>query len=247
LKSDKQKEGESFSDEIQKINEILAKESTITTNSANYKRKIKELEDKIEKLKTQVITIDETKIKAYRKKKKELEEKHQEQANLKAHYQTLRTLFSDDGIKTFIIKKYLPHINKLLNHYLSKFSASMVFNFDTEFNEVVLTKYKEDFSYFSFSEGEKKRIDLAVLFSFIKFAMQKNKKSDTNLLIFDEVTSGLDDVGAEALYTTMKEYRNQYAKCIININHNDVGSVEYDKIFECKIDKGFSQMTEVLL
>ena len=243
----KRLETKEFNKELNKINEILMKEYHITTNKQAYIKRIDDLETKISRTKAQVITVDRSKLKGYNTKKIELEESFNKQAKMKTHYQTLRLLFSDDGVKSQIIKKYLPHINKLLNHYLAKFSASMVFNFDSEFNEVVLTKYKEDFSYFSFSEGEKKRIDLAVLFSFIKFAMQKNRKSDTNLLIFDEVTSGLDEIGADALYATMKEYRNQYGKCIININHNDIGGVEYDQIYECKIDKGFSQMTEVEL
>lgn len=244
-KEEKLKEYNAFLPEMKRIDDILSKEYFLTTSIKTNQDRIKGLTDKIAKTKVESITIDESKLIGYTDKKVEIEKSYREQTNLKLHYQTLKMLFSDDGVKTQIIKKYLPHINKLLNHYLAKFSASMVFNFDTDFNEVVLTKYKEDFSYFSFSEGEKKRIDLAVLFSFIKFAMQKNKKSDTNLLIFDEVTSGLDEVGAEALYATMKEYRNQYGKSIININHNDIGGVEYDKIYECNIEKGFSQMTEV--
>ena len=164
-------------------------------------------------------------------------------AKLKLHYQTLRTLYSDDGIKSIIINKYLPHINRLLNTYLARFNADMIFNFDNEFNEVVLTKYKEDFSYFSFSEGQKKRIDLAVLFSFIQFAIQKNRKSNTNLLILDEVMSGLDDVGKASLHEVLNDLKRKQNKCIITMNpDSDIDHDNYDIAYKTILEKGFSKL-----
>ena len=155
----------------------------------------------------------------------------------------MKALFSDDGIKTLIIKKYLPSINKLLNTYLTKFNANMLFSFDNEFNEVILSKNQENYSYHNFSEGEKKRIDLAVLFAFIKFAMYKNKKSNTNLIIFDEILSGLDVFGVNALFDILKDHKDYQNKCILTINHNtDIENEYFDKTYEIFKEKGFSRI-----
>ena len=158
----------------------------------------------------------------------------------------MRGLCSDDGIKTFIIKKYLPTINKILNTYLTKFQTDIVFNFDVEFNEIVLTKYKEDYTYESFSQGQKKRIDLAVMFAFIKFAQMKNKKSDTNLLIMDEVLTSLDQQGTESVMQVLSDYRDKNNKCIITINHlTDMNQEFFDYSYNVTLEKGYSKITEV--
>lgn len=232
--------------EIKKMDEILANESYVTnTMRTNIERKEKLL-NQIKMLKEKVITVDETKLKGYIEKKKILEGKYEELWNDKKHMTVLRSLFTDEGIKPLIIKKYLPNINKLLNTYLVKFNANMMFNFDSEFNEIILSKHQEDYSYFSFSEGEKKRIDLAVLFAFIKFAMHKNQKSNTNLLVFDEILSGLDVLGASSLFEILKEHKDYQNKCIITINHNaDIDDEYFDKIYEVDKEKGFSRITRV--
>ena len=231
--------------EIKKIDEILSNERFLITSKSKALEDIESYQSKIKNLKGKVIEIDESKIKSYKEEITKLTKEFNIKSKLKVHYVLLRSLYADGGFKSLIIKKYLPHINRLLSMYLSKFNACMIFNFDEEFNEVILTKYKEDYSYFSFSEGEKKRIDLAVLFSFIKFSMEKNKMSNTNLLILDEITSGLDVLGAESLFGTLKDYRNKFNKCIININHNDQNESEYDRTYEVEIIKGFSQMREL--
>lgn len=232
--------------EMKKINDILANERFVTENLTKNKRRIQDLETHINSSKNSIIEIDESKIKGYRISKKRFETDYNVAFKLKSHLVLLRNLYSDEGIKTFIIKKYLPTINKLLNTYLMKFQADMIFNFDVEFNEVVLTKYKEDFTYYSFSQGQKKRIDLAVMFAFIKFAQMKNKKSDTNILILDEVLTTLDQQGTESVMQVLSEYKNNNDKSIITINHlTDLNQEFFDYNYEVKIDKGFSKITEV--
>lgn len=231
--------------EIKKIDEILSNERFVnTTIEQNKQRKFKLL-DQIKIIKEKVITVDESKLNSYNVKIKEYKNKYNELSNEKKHMQVLRSLFSDDGIKPLIINKYLPTINKLLNTYLMKFNANMIFNFDKDFEEVILSRHQESYSYFSFSEGEKKRIDLSVLFAFIKFAMSRNKKSNTNILFFDEVLSGLDLAGSNALFEVLKEHKDFQNKCIITINHNaDIDDNYFDGTYTVVKEKGFSKIIQ---
>lgn len=233
---------------LDKINEILSNEKFVNTNLIQNKQRITMLQGVINKAKTSSVVIDETILNDFYTKKKVLEDKYNTTHKNKIHLSLLRNLCSDDGIKTFIIKKYLPTINKLLNTYLTKFQSDIIFNFDEEFNEIVLTKYKENFSYDSFSQGQKKRIDLAVMFTFIKFAQLKNKKSDTNILIMDEVLTGLDQQGTESVMEVLADYRDKNNKCIITINHlTDLNEEFFDNKYKVTLEKGFSKITEELL
>lgn len=107
------------------------------------------------------------------------------------------TLLKDTGIKTRIIKQYLPVINKLVNKYLTAMDFFVSFELDESFNETIKSRHRDDFSYASFSEGEKQRIDLALLFTWRTIAKMKNSAS-TNLLLLDEVfDSSLDSNGTD--------------------------------------------------
>ena len=103
----------------------------------------------------------------------------------------------DTGIKTKIINQYLPVINHYVNHYLQALDFFVQFNLDGSFKETIKSRYRDDFSYASFSEGEKLRIDLSLLFTWRTIAKMKNS-TNTNLLILDEVfDSSLDANGTE--------------------------------------------------
>ena len=105
----------------------------------------------------------------------------------------------DGGIKSKIIKQYLPVINKLINQYLQVLDFFVLFNIDEEFNETIRSRHRDDFSYTSFSEGEKSRIDLALMFTWRQIARMKNS-TNTNLLILDETfDSSLDTDGVDNL------------------------------------------------
>ena len=105
----------------------------------------------------------------------------------------------DGGIKSKIIKQYLPVINKLINQYLQVLDFFVLFNIDEEFNETIRSRHRDDFSYTSFSEGEKSRIDLALMYTWRKIARMKNS-TNTNLLILDETfDSSLDTDGVDNL------------------------------------------------
>lgn len=108
-------------------------------------------------------------------------------------YQTVSYLLKDSGIKSTVINKYIPIFNTLINKYLQSMEFYVNFTLDNEFNEVIKSRFRDDFTYSSFSEGEKQKIDLALLFTWREVARMKNSAS-TNLLILDEVfDSSLDD------------------------------------------------------
>jgi predicted O-linked N-acetylglucosamine transferase (SPINDLY family) len=115
----------------------------------------------------------------------------------KQYYEYASTLLKDTGIKTKIIKQYLPVMNKLINKYLAAMDFFVNFNLNENFEETIKSRHRDEFSYASFSEGEKMRIDLALLFTWRQVAKMKNSVN-TNLLILDEVfDSSLDGVGTE--------------------------------------------------
>jgi DNA repair exonuclease SbcCD ATPase subunit len=115
------------------------------------------------------------------------------------------TLLKDGGIKTRIIRQYLPIMNKLINKYLSAMDFFVNFNIDENFNETIKSRFRDEFSYANFSEGEKMRIDLALLFTWRQVAKLKNS-TNTNLLILDEVfDSSLDTVGTEEFLKLIQE------------------------------------------
>ena len=113
------------------------------------------------------------------------------------YFDVARNLLQDTGIKTKIIKQYLPIMNKLINTYLSSMDFFVNFNIDENFNETIKSRYRDVFSYANFSEGEKMRIDLALLFTWRAVAKMKNS-TNTNLLILDEIfDSSLDATGTD--------------------------------------------------
>ena len=115
----------------------------------------------------------------------------------KTYAEASRSMLTDTGIKTKIIKQYLPIMNKLINTYLTSMEFYVNFTLDENFEETIKSRYRDDFSYTSFSEGEKMRIDLALLFTWRAVAKMKNS-TNTNLLILDEIfDSSLDGTGTD--------------------------------------------------
>ena len=122
----------------------------------------------------------------------------------KVYYDIAAGLLNDTCIKTKIIKQYLPIINKLVNKYLASFDFFVNFNLDESFKETIKSRHRDEFTYASFSEGEKQKIDLALLFSWRAVSKLKNS-TNTNLLILDEVfDSSLDANGTEYLMNILQ-------------------------------------------
>ena len=115
----------------------------------------------------------------------------------KTYAEAAKNMLQDTGIKTKIIKQYLPIMNRLINTYLTSMEFYVNFTLDENFEETIKSRYRDEFSYASFSEGEKMRIDLALLFTWRAVAKMKNS-TNTNLLILDEIfDSSLDGTGTD--------------------------------------------------
>lgn len=122
-----------------------------------------------------------------------------EQSKLSSYMDALAELLRDTGIKTKVIRQYLPIMNKLINQYLQTLDFFVLFNLDESFNETIRSRHRDEFTYPSFSEGEKQRIDLSLLFAWRQIAKMKNS-ANTNLLILDETfDSSMDADGVDNL------------------------------------------------
>jgi DNA repair exonuclease SbcCD ATPase subunit len=135
------------------------------------------------------------------------------QLEKRSYYDAVGELLKDSGIKTKIIREYLPVMNILINKYLNILDFFVLFNIDESFNETIKSRHRDDFTYPSFSEGEKQRIDLALLFTWRQVARMKNS-ANTNLLILDETfDSSLDADGVDNLIKilyTLREDSNVF-------------------------------------
>ena len=166
----------------------------------NYKQKqIRELEHEIQTITSnlQNRNTENEKLEEFRESLQKAFENLSSKREELVHYDFAYSLLKDDGVKTKIIKKYLPFINQQINRYLQMMDFYINFKLDEEFSETIESPIHENFSYSSFSEGEKMRIDLALLFTWREVARVKNSVN-TNLLIMDEVfDSSLDGMGTE--------------------------------------------------
>ena len=177
------------------LNEITSNNSQI----ASCQRQVKTLESEIQRLTSQLTdrNTEHSKLEEFRENLQSTYEELKERREDISYYDFTYDLLKDGGVKTKIIKKYLPLINKEVNKYLQKMEFYINFTLDEEFNETVQSPIHEDFTYSSFSEGEKMRIDLALLFTWRGVARYKNSVN-TNLLIMDEVfDSSLDGFGTD--------------------------------------------------
>jgi DNA repair exonuclease SbcCD ATPase subunit len=193
------------------LNQITDKNIELSTQNSTItvlNRQNSELQSEIEAHKTDTTNVDEEK-----RKLKELATEALEKIKLKTSLLDKRNLeevaailLKDSGIKTAIIREYLPVMNKLINKYLQAMDAYIHFELDEAFNESVKSRFRDDFTYASFSEGEKMRIDLAILFTWRQVAKMKNSVN-TNLLLLDEIfDSSLDTAGTDYFLNLMNTF-----------------------------------------
>ena len=175
---------------ISAVNKYIAKLNQEILLLSNRKDNLEEENQKLKDLKTDLIMQQES---------------LQERLIEKQYYDYASSLLKDGGIKTKIIKQYLPIMNKLINKYLTAMDFFVNFNIDENFEETIKSRHRDEFTYANFSEGEKMRIDLALLFTWRQIAKLKNS-TNTNLLILDEVfDSSLDGVGTEEFLKLIHE------------------------------------------
>jgi DNA repair exonuclease SbcCD ATPase subunit len=184
-------------------NEIVKHNSTISA----VNQYINKLQNEINELQNHKDTSEEDneKLKELREQLAALSTKMEQLASEKQYYEFAGSLLKDTGIKTKIIRQYLPIMNKLINKYLVAMDFFVNFNINESFEETIKSRHRDEFSYANFSEGEKMRIDLALLFTWRQIAKLKNS-TNTNLLILDEVfDSSLDTVGTEEFLKLIHE------------------------------------------
>ena len=196
MESEREHQFTQLSKEITKLNHEVSQNNTrISLNQ----RQIRELESEVQTITKQFKdrNIEHEKLKEFKINLKTTDDNLIVKKKEITYYDFAYSLLRDDGVKTKIIKKYLPFINQQVNRYLQLMDFYINFTLDEEFNETVKSPIHEDFSYSSFSEGEKMRIDLALLFTWREVARVKNSVN-TNLLIMDEVfDSSLDGFGTD--------------------------------------------------
>jgi DNA repair exonuclease SbcCD ATPase subunit len=204
-----------LNENLRKITEIQSKitEKNIELSTKNsaislLNKQIKTLQEEVESAKNDTANLDEEKAKLKDLATEAINKIHTkssllDQRNLE---EVASVLLKDTGIKTAIIREYLPVMNKLINKYLNAMDAYIHFELDESFNEVVKSRYRDEFTYASFSEGEKMRIDLAILFTWRQIAKMKNSVN-TNLLLLDEIfDSSLDNAGTDYFLNLMNQF-----------------------------------------
>ena len=160
------------------------------------------------------------------------------------HLKSVANLLKDGGIKTKIISKFIPIINQRINKYLQSMDFYVNFTLDDSFNEKILSRFRDDFSYASFSEGEKQKIDLALLFTWREVAKLKNSVS-TNLLLLDEVfDSSLDQSATDELMRILKGLGEKTNLFVIS-HKGDVLYDKFERIVEFSKEGDFSSMSSV--
>ena len=183
----------------QKLHAVRIELATKQTGKAGLEAAIAKLEKQIADLNTTEESADANELVVLNDQIITTENELRDLIEEKSYHDTAASLLRDSGIKTKIIKQYLPIINKLVNKYLASLDFFVNFNLDESFKETIKSRHRDDFSYHNFSEGEKQRIDMALMLTWRAVAKLKNS-SNTNLLILDEVfDSSLDTTGTEEL------------------------------------------------
>ena len=219
----------------------------ITKNNikiSNNNKQIRIIEEDIKEIQNK-IKNQSKETKKLKDLKNQLEEIKKNSAKIKDELKYLEfshNLLKDGGIKAKVIKKYLPLMNIQINKYLNMMDFYINFNFDEEFNENIKTPIHQDFTYESFSEGEKMRINLAILFTWREIAKMKNSVN-TNLLILDEVfDSSLDFTGTDQ-FTKIIKYIIEDSNIFVISHKTDELIDKFDRVIKVEKVKGFSKMS----
>ena len=230
-----------LSKEITKLTHGISKNNT---KISGCQRQIRDLESEIQKLTDQLANrnTEHDKLATFQDNLTTTYDELSSKKDTINYYDFSYSLLRDGGVKSKIIKKYLPLINQQVNRYLQMMDFYINFTLDEEFNETVQSPIHEDFSYASFSEGEKMRIDLALLFTWREVARMKNSVN-TNLLIMDEVfDSSLDGIGTDEFLKIIK-YVIVDANIFV-ISHKTGMEDRFDSVVRFEKIKGFSRITE---
>ena len=226
------------------ISKLLNGVTSNNTQITSCQKQIRQLESEIQTLTSQISNrnSENEKLEEFRESLQETYEKLVEVKENISYHDFTYSLLKDGGVKSQIIKKYLPLINQQVNKYLQMMDFYINFKLDEEFSETIETPIHEDFTYSSFSEGEKMRIDLALLFTWREVARFKNSVN-TNLLIMDEVfDSSLDGFGTDEFLKIIR-FVIKDANIFV-ISHKGGLEDKFESVISFSKDKGFSRMIQ---
>ena len=232
-------------DEIKKVTDVIQDNSI---KIAELNTSIQELEKYQERLSSEIKELenstinnsDEEKLKTLQEEFNQIEQNKKELKEEKVYKEASRAMLQDTGIKTKIIKQYLPIMNQLINKYLASMEFYVNFTLNESFEETIKSRFRDTFNYESFSEGEKMRIDLALLFTWRAIAKMKNS-TNTNLLILDEIfDSSLDSAGTDEFLKILNTLEGEN---VFVISHKqDVLVDKFKHTLKFEKNKNFSKM-----
>ena len=237
---------------LKKINDtmILIREQELLIN--RFQTSINEIQKYIAKINREIEELSDEKFSSgiatgelnqLRERITELEKDKLDQKNEMVYIDTARHLMQDTGIKTKIIKQYLPIMNQLINKNLADMDFFVNFSLDEEFNETIKSRHRDEFNYHSFSEGEKLRIDLAILFTWREIAKLKNS-TNTNLLILDEIfDSSLDSAGTDEFMKILNSTMDKENVFVIS-HKGDTLIDKFPRVMKFEKYKNFTRMAE---
>ncbi len=231
--------------EISEVHKIIQNKQRKITNDLSAsiltdQHEISILQKRIFDTKNDKETEAEIKIDEIEELQKQLEEVKKELINKKELYEFAGVILKDGGIKSRIIKQYIPIINSLINKYLASMDFFVKFQLNESFEETILSRHRDEFTYDSFSEGEKMRIDLALLFTWRTIAKMKNS-ANTNLLILDEVfDASLDANGCEEFLKLIHELED--ANVFVISHKGDILQDKFRSTLKFEKHKNFSRI-----
>ena len=218
----------------------VAKRKTSIEAINQYNKDLLNQIEELREIDTELVE-DRTKLKIY-EEELQIVKKEKDKLLENNNYLTIsKHLLQDSGIKTKIIKRYLPVMNKLINSYLSALEFQVKFELDEQFNETIKSRYRDVFGYANFSEGEKMRIDLALLFTWRQIAKMKNS-TNTNLLILDEIfDSSLDAAGTDEFLKILNTLSQEN---VFIISHkSDLSVDKFDNLIRFEKRQQFTHLT----
>ena len=229
-----------------KIKEIRDIQSNISSDTKEIrwkKKSMKKIQEEIDTPQTDNLKREQNNLKTLVKEGLEGEIALKETKKVKENFDVCSSLLKDTGIKSQIIKKYLPIMNQLINKYLNELDFYVSFDLNENFEETIKSRFRDEFSYASFSEGEKMRIDLALLFTWRTIAKMKNS-ANTNLLILDEIfDSSLDIAGTYDFMKILRSFNDSTNVFIIS-HKTDVLQDKFERILKVEKRQNFSVINE---
>ena len=230
----------------QNLNKLRQKQQKINSNNDS----ITLLQKEIDKVQKEINTLQgqtgdvkkaKTELNNFRKKSEQHIEKKLEYVEERTYNEVIGEMLKDTGIKTKVIKQYLPVMNRLINQYLQVLDFFVSFHLDENFNETIRSRHRDSFNYASFSEGEKQRIDLSLLFTWRQIAKMKNSAA-TNLLVLDETfDSSLDIDGVDNLMKIL-DTLDEGSNTFIISHKGDVLENKFRSKIEFFKEKNFSKI-----